>query len=57
MNLLKKPFRYVFLNATMAIIFINIAALLLIQMMPRSSLYLGLSFAGLKCHYFWQPLT
>lgn len=57
MNLLRKPFRYTFFNATMAMIFINIAALFLIQVNPRSSLYLGLSWTGLKLHYFWQPVT
>ena len=57
MNLLKKPFSYAFYNATMAIIFINIACLFIIQLIPRLPIYLGLSFAGLRLHYFWQPLT
>lgn len=57
MNLIRKPFRYVFLNATMAIIIINIAVLFIIQMIPKASIFLGLSFPGLMNFYFWQPLT
>lgn len=57
MNLLRKPFKYVFFNATMAIVLINVASLFLLQMIPRSLGYLGLSYAGLRLHYYWQLVT
>lgn len=57
MNLIRKPFRYTFVNATMAIILLNIAFMFILQIFPRISLYLGLSYAGLSYHWFWQPLT
>ena len=43
MNLIRKPFRYTFVNATMAIILLNIAFMFILQIFPRISLYLGLS--------------
>ncbi|MBQ0039917.1 MAG: rhomboid family intramembrane serine protease [Treponema sp.] len=57
MNPLRKPFRHVFKNATLAIVLVNIAVYFLIQMEPRLAVYGGLSYGGLVHHMFWQPLT
>lgn len=58
MNPIRKPFKYTFYNATMAIVFINVAMMFVLSIFPRVSLYGGLSYAGLKrYHFFWQPVT
>lgn len=56
-NLLRRPFRYAFFNTTWIIILINIVIFLLLRLFPRLAIYLGMSFAGLYRHYYWQAVT
>ena len=59
-SLLRRPFRYSFVNATFAIIAINVAVYALMALTPLSRLYayLALTVRGfVYYHCFWQPLT
>lgn len=58
MNILHKPFRYTFKNATLALVIINTAFFFLTYTFPRLTAYLGLSVAGVAGYKFlWQPFT
>lgn len=58
MNILHKPFRYTFKNATLAIIITNAVVFFFTLTFPRLRLYLGLSVTGCMGYKFlWQPIT
>lgn len=60
MSLLRRPFRYRFSNATLAIIVINVAVYFFMMFTPlrRYYDYLVLTVYGfVSCHMFWQPFT
>ncbi|MGN0729815.1 rhomboid family intramembrane serine protease [Treponema sp.] len=57
MNIIKKPFRYTFFNATFIIIGLNLGIFFLTMIFPQLFIYLGLSYPGLLCRFYWQPLT
>jgi len=58
MNIIRKPFRYTYFNATFVIIGINIAMFLLTMIMPRLQIILGLSVVGtIGYHWWWQVVT
>lgn len=54
----RKPFKYTFFNATLALIIINFAIYLLTYSLPRITLYLGLNPLGFWYYkMYWQPFT
>lgn len=54
----RKPFKYTFFNATMYVIIANAVVFFLTRTFPVLSVYLGLSFPGIRyLHFLWQPLT
>ena len=58
MNILRKPFRYSFFNATFMIIGVNVLFFLAVSLFPSLYAYLGLSV--IRCvgyHFWWQPVT
>lgn len=58
MNLIRKPFRYSFFNATFAIIAANILVFLAVNMFP--GLYPRLGLSVINCvgrGFWWQPVT
>lgn len=58
MNFLRKPFRYKFFNASLAIILINVAVFLLVSNMGLNRNFFALNVAGFVFNkMFWQPLT
>ncbi len=57
MNIIRKPFRYSFFNATSIIIALNLIVFFLTMIFPRLQVYLGMSYFGILLHYYWQPLT
>ena len=57
MNIIRKPFRYSFFNATSIIIALNFIFFFLTMIFPRLQVYLGMSYFGILLHYYWQPLT
>ncbi len=58
MNFLRKPFRYSFFKAALAIILINIAAHLAFIYLGLNKNFFGLSVYGfIGEHYFWQLVT
>lgn len=58
MNILRKPFRYSFFNATFALILVNIAVHFLLPMLRINRNMLGLNVADFVFrHYFWQIFT
>ena len=58
MNILRKPFHYTFLRATLAIILINIAVHFIFMTFPINKNFFGLNVVGIVYnHYFWQPIT
>ena len=57
MNVFRKPFRYSFFNATAVLIAVNLLCFFVLKLFPDLFIYLGLSHAGLKCHYYWQLVT
>ena len=58
MNTLRKPFRYSFFNATLAIILVNVAVHFLIGTFRLNKNFFGLSVVGFVYnHQFWQLVT
>ena len=58
MNILRKPFRYSFFNATIAIIIVNVAVHFLIGTFHLNRNFFGLSVIGFVYkHQFWQLVT
>lgn len=60
MNIIRRPFRYSFVNATLALIAVNVAVYFLMMLTPLSRLYgyLALTVRGfVYYHCFWQPVT
>lgn len=58
MNILHKPFRYTFKNATLGIIIANAAVYFITLLFPKLTAYLGLSVMGcMGMKFLWQPLT
>lgn len=57
MNIIRKPFRHTFFNATSIIIALNLIVFFLTMIFPRLQIYLGMSYFGILLHYYWQPLT
>ena len=58
MNILRKPFRYTFFNATLTLIFINIAVYLFSSMTKLNLNIFSLNILGFGfSHFFWQPVT
>ena len=58
MNILRKPFRYSFFNATLAIIIINVAAHFLFGTLGINRNLFGLNVIGFVYgHYVWQVVT
>ncbi len=58
MNIIRRPFRYSYSNATLIIILVNIGVFLATTFMPGLSSVLGLSLFGtIERHYWWQPFT
>src|SRR5574344_268829 len=58
MNILHKPFRYTFFNATLILIAVNVGVFFLPLLFPWLQSYLGLSVAGcVYYHFWWQPVT
>ncbi len=55
---IRKPFRYTFKNATLAIILINVAVYLTVKILPIAGAYLGLNVINcIGYRMFWQPFT
>ena len=58
MNILRKPFRYSFFNATIILIILNVAAHLLFSTFGLNKNSFGLNVFGfVYYHYFWQIFT
>ena len=60
MSILRRPFRYSFVNTTLALIAINVAVFFLMAVTPLSRYYayLALTVRGfVYYHCFWQPVT
>ena len=58
MNILRKPFRYSFFNATIALILVNVAVHFLIISLHLNRNFFGLSVGGFVYrHHFWQIFT
>ena len=58
MNILRKPFRYSFYRATLAIILVNIAVHFLITTFNINKNFFGLNVVGFVYNsHFWQPIT
>ena len=58
MNFLRKPFRYSFFNATLALIIITVAAHFLIGALNLNKSFFGLNVIGFVYnHYIWQLVT
>ena len=65
MNLLRKPFKYSFWYVTLILALLNVGVFILTEYygwrlgfrMPGLDWYLGLSVLGLKCNFWWQPVT
>ena len=57
MNLIRRPFRYSFFNATLILLVINLLVHCITMIFPVVRIYLGLSMAGMHHHFYWQPLT
>lgn len=58
MNVLRKPFRYSFFNATWILIGINFVVYAAIKFVPWLAQYLSLTVYGFGVkHYLWQPLS
>lgn len=58
MNILRKTFRYSYFNATLALIFINIAVHFIFISMHLNRNFFGLNVFGFVYkHYFWQIIT
>lgn len=58
MNLLRKPFRYSFFNATIILIIVNVAVHFLLPMLGLNKNVFGLNVVGfVYYHYFWQVFT
>ena len=58
MNILRKPFRYSFFNATIILIIANVAVHFLLPLLGLNKNAFGLSVAGfVYYHYFWQVVT
>lgn len=59
-SLIRRPFRYTYRNATLAIIALNVAVFFLFSFTPlfRYTRYFELSVIGfVRLHMFWQPFT
>ncbi|WP_308686962.1 rhomboid family intramembrane serine protease [uncultured Treponema sp.] len=57
-SVIRKPFRYTFKNATLAIILINTAIFFLEKIFPQVQLYFSLNvYTCLGYKMFWQPFT
>ncbi len=57
MNIIRRPFKYTFFNATLGLVIVNIAVFFLTTLFPTLKAYLGLSQLGLYSHFYWQFLT
>lgn len=57
MNVLRKPFKYTYFNATLILFAINAVFFMALRIFPHSVLYLSMSVMGMKMHFYWQPLT
>lgn len=59
MNILRKPFRYSFFNATWIIIAINFGIYAVVKFIfPELTAFLSMTVYGFGMkHFFWQPLT
>lgn len=54
----RKPFKYSFFNATLAIILINVAVYFLFEAFPLNKRFFGLSVSGfIFGHQFWQLVS
>ena len=58
MNIFRKPFKYTFFNATLAIIIVNLAVHFLFGTFHLNKNFFGLNVGGFVFyHRFWQPIT
>ena len=58
MSLIRKPFRYTYLNATLIIVGANIAVFIATGIFPQLYSYLGLSVINCVAYrMWWQPIT
>lgn len=57
MSFIRKPFRYTFFNATLALVLINAIVYFINFTFPRTRLYMSLSVAGLHFKYYWQVIS
>lgn len=57
MNIIRKPFRYTFSNATLWLVALNLLVFFAELVVPRLQVYLGLSIAGIHYRYYWQFVT
>ncbi|MCQ2248503.1 MAG: rhomboid family intramembrane serine protease [Treponema sp.] len=57
MNIIRKPFRYTFSNATLWLVALNLLVFFAELVVPRLQVYLGLSMAGIHYRYYWQFVT
>jgi len=56
-SIVRRPFRYVYFNATLYIIAANILFFALSYAMPSLKAYMALNPAAVLSGYLWQPLT
>ena len=54
MNVLRKPFKYTYFNATLILFAINAVFFMALRIFPHSVLYLSMSVMGMKMHFYWQ---